>query len=101
MEAVALFSFPAAEADELSFQEGDIIKVRAALLSLASQIWQRFAWLRDCTFLFIGDRNGGRFWLVHSRNPGEARLHTTELHLPPPLPVKKPKTFYQSNFWYF
>eukprot|EP00066_Takifugu_rubripes_P007091 XP_003972344.1 PREDICTED: GRB2-related adapter protein-like [Takifugu rubripes] len=27
MEAVALFSFPATEADELSFQEGDIIKV--------------------------------------------------------------------------
>lgn len=30
MEAVALFSFPATEVDELSFQEGDIIKVRAA-----------------------------------------------------------------------
>lgn len=30
MEAVALFSFPATEADELSFQEGDIIKVSAA-----------------------------------------------------------------------
>ncbi|CAF92734.1 unnamed protein product, partial [Tetraodon nigroviridis] len=27
MEAVALFSFPAAEADELTFQEGDVIKV--------------------------------------------------------------------------
>lgn len=30
MEAVALFSFPAAAADELSFQEGDILKVSAA-----------------------------------------------------------------------
>lgn len=30
MEAVALFSFPATEADELSFQEGDIVKVTAA-----------------------------------------------------------------------
>lgn len=38
--------------------------------------------------MFIGDRNGGRFWLVHSRNPGEAWLRTTELHFPPPLSVK-------------
>lgn len=30
MEAVALFTFPATEADELSFQEGDIIKVSDA-----------------------------------------------------------------------
>lgn len=34
MEAVALFSFPATEVDELSFQEGDIIKVRAAFFCL-------------------------------------------------------------------
>lgn len=59
MEAVALFSFPATEADELSFQEGDIIKVRAALLSLDCQTWQSFGWVQDCAFMFIGDRNGG------------------------------------------
>lgn len=42
MEAVALFSFTASEADEISFHRGDIIKVsvcmRGAMLKLTQKL---------------------------------------------------------------
>ena len=53
MEAVALFSFTASEADEISFQKGDVIKVSVCgclgLDGLDIKInWPKLTKLRDC-----------------------------------------------------
>lgn len=60
MEAVALFSFAASEADEISFHRGDIIKVsvcmRGEMLKLTEKL--HVGKVKPVTCVFLGDRNG-------------------------------------------